>query len=73
MQVQIGSELQPSVGVGNGERTLDVVGNGLAGSVGEIVERQDDDVVAYADTAVFPAVASEGWFAHDYHLLVLTL
>jgi hypothetical protein len=40
-------------------RTLDVVGDRLAGGVRQIVERQDDDVVADADPAVVAPPAEE--------------
>src|SRR3546814_18602970 len=57
MQVEVGAELQPAVGVRDGEAALDVVGDRLAGGVRQIVERQDDDVVADADAAGLAAVA----------------
>ena len=52
MQVEVFAELQPAIGVRQRHRALDVVGHRLAGGVGEIVQRQDDDVVAHADAAV---------------------
>ena len=57
MQVEIGAELQPAIGVRQGQRALDVVGHRLAGRVGNIVERQDNHVVAHAD----PAVLGKPW------------
>src|SRR6218665_2592807 len=60
--------LQAAVGVGNGERALDVVRNGLGGGVGQVIERQDHDMVAHADAAVLAAVAEErGLFGNDGH------
>ena len=41
MQVEILAELQTAIGVRQRQRALDVVGDRLAGGVGEIVERQD--------------------------------
>ena len=77
VQVEIGAELQPAVGVRDRQRTLDVVRHGLGRRVRQIVQRQDDDVVANADTAVLAPVAEEsGVFAddaHAYHLFVLML
>src|SRR3954465_6745073 len=58
------------------DRALDVVLDRLAGGVGEIVDRQDDDVVAHADAAVLALVAPEArvfQFHDDYQRLVLTL
>jgi hypothetical protein len=60
VQVQVGAELQPAIGVRDRHRALDVVGHGLGGRVGQVVQRQDDDVVAHADAAVLAAVAEEG-------------
>jgi hypothetical protein len=75
VQIQVGAELQPAVGVRDRQRALDVVGHGLGRRVGQVVQRQDDDVVAHAHAAVLATVAEErGVFAddrHAYHLLVL--
>jgi hypothetical protein len=60
VQVQVGAELQPAVGVRDRHRALDVVRHGLGGRVGQVVQRQDDDVVADADAAVLAPVAEEG-------------
>ena len=77
MKVEVGTELQPAVGVRNRQRALDVVGHGFSRGVGQIVQRQDHDVVANADAAVLTPVAEEGRIfvddAHAYHLLVLML
>ena len=56
---EILAELQPTVGVRHGERALDVVGDRLAGGVRQIVERQDQHVVAHADAAVLAPPALE--------------
>ena len=57
MQLEVLAELQPAIGVRQRDRALDVVRDGLAGGVGDVIERQDDDVVAHADAAVLAAVA----------------
>src|SRR5262249_1967485 len=49
---EVGAELQPAIGVRQRQRALDVVGHRLAGGIGEVVERQDNDVVAHADAAL---------------------
>ena len=59
VQLQVGAELQAAVGMRDGERALDVVRDGLGGGVGQVVHRQDDDVVAHADAAVLALVAPE--------------
>jgi hypothetical protein len=60
VEVEVLAELEAAVGVRQRQRALDVVRHRLAGGVGEIVEGQDDDVVAHADAAVLAAVALEG-------------
>jgi len=78
MQVEVGPELQAAIGMGDCQCALDVVGDRFAGSVGNVVDRQYHDVVANADTAIFPAPGMNGAVClilrHDaYHLLVLQL
>ncbi len=75
VQIEVGAELQPPVGMRQRQRALDVVGDRLARRVGEVVDRQDDDVVAHADAAVLAFVAPECRFGkiHRYHLFVLML
>ena len=60
VQFQVGAELQPAVGVRDRHRALDVVRDGLGRGIGQVVQRQHDDVVAHADAAVLAAVAEEG-------------
>ena len=77
-QFEVLAELQPAIGVRQRQRALDVVGDRLAGGVRQIVERQDDDVVAHADAAVLapPAqkLSSEPFFfATDLSTLPLLL
>src|SRR3546814_3496941 len=45
--------------VGQGQGALDVVGDGFGGGIRDIVHRQDDDVIAHADTSVIAAVSLE--------------
>ena len=71
VQIEVGAELQPAVGMRDRQRALDVVGDRLAGRVGEIVERQDDDVVAHADAAVLAPPAAEAQVAPDLARLPL--
>ena len=59
MQVEIGAELQPAIGMRKRQRSLDVVGDRLARGIGQVVDRKDDHVVAHARPAVFAAVAEE--------------
>jgi hypothetical protein len=75
VEVEIGAELQPAIRVRQGHHPLDVVGHSLAGGVGDVVDRQDDDVVADADAAVLAPVAEEMFSGdcHAHHLLVLML
>ena len=63
VQIEVRAELQPAVGMRQRQRALDVVGDRLAGGVGEVVERQDDDVVAHADAAVLAPPAAKAQVA----------
>ena len=72
MQVEVGAELQPAVRMGNRQRSLDVMGDRLGGCVGKIIDRQDDHVIAHADTAVLASITVE-CLRHRYHRLVLML
>ena len=56
MQVEIGTELQPAIRVRNGQRAFDVVPDGFGGCVRQIVDRQDDDVITHADSAIVATV-----------------
>jgi hypothetical protein len=62
VKVEVGAELQPTVRVRNRDRALDVVGDRLGRGVRQIVDRQDDHVVANADAAVLAAVTPECLF-----------
>jgi hypothetical protein len=59
VQLEVGAELQPAVGVRNRQRALDVVRHRLARGVRQIVHRQHDHMVAHADAAVLAAVPEE--------------
>ena len=72
MQFEILAELKPAIGMGNGQGSLDVIGNRFTGGIGKVVQGKDDDVVANPDPAVFAAISIK-LFVHCYHLLVLTL
>jgi hypothetical protein len=56
--------------MGQRERAGDLGGHCLAGRVRDVVDREDDDVVADADGAVGAPVAVE---LHAHHLAVLML
>jgi hypothetical protein len=45
-----------------GNRSSNVCGNRFAGSVGDIIQRQDHHVIAYADPAVFAPIAPDRLF-----------
>ena len=49
MNLEILAELQAAVGMRDRQRALDVVGDGLAGGIGEIVERQQQDNLVLKD------------------------
>src|SRR5690606_6648038 len=66
VQVEVGAELQPTVRVRDRHRSLDGRGDRLGGGVGQVVQRQDDDVVPDADAAVLAAIAPEGGVAVDH-------
>jgi hypothetical protein len=66
VQFEVGAELQPAVGVRDRHRALDVVRDGLGRGIGQVVQRQHDDVVAHADAAVLAPVAEEGGVLADH-------
>jgi hypothetical protein len=63
VQVEILAELQAAIGVRDRHRALDVVRHRLAGGVRDVVDGQDDDVVAHADAAVLAAPGVDVVFA----------
>ena len=72
MEVKVGAELQTPVGMRQGNGSLDVVGNGLTGSVGKVVKGKDNNMIADTDTAVVTAITHK-CLLHFYHLFVFTL
>ena len=60
VQVKIRAELQSPVGVRQGHGAFDVVGHCFASGVGNVVNGQDDDVVANTDATVFAPISKEG-------------
>src|SRR5690606_23605981 len=58
--------------VRQGHGALDIVGNGFASRVGNVVDGQDDDVVAHADASVVAAIPHERSVGgNDCHLELL--
>ena len=47
------------------KRALNVIGDGFTGGVGKIIQRQNHNVIADADAAVFPSVSKETRVTHD--------
>src|SRR3989442_44814 len=68
VKTEAGAELQPAVGMRQRERALDAVLHRLRRGVREVVDRQDDDMVAHADAAIFAAVAPEACFGQVHRL-----
>jgi hypothetical protein len=64
MELEIGAELEPSVRMRDCDRAFDVVLDRLARGVGQVVDRQNDDVIAYAYPPVLAAVSHES-LLHD--------
>src|SRR5215510_8840368 len=58
-QLEILTELQPPVGMGECQRALDVVRDRLACGIRKVVERKDDYMITNADASVFPPVPIE--------------
>ena len=63
-QLEILTELQPAVGMRQREGALDVVRHRFARGVRKVVERQNDYVIANADTSVFTLVPIEVVASH---------
>ena len=69
MQVEVFTELQAAIGVRQGQGALDVVSHSFTGSVGKVVQRQNDHMVTDAHTAIFAAVAHKclaHWFTTSW-------
>ncbi len=73
-QFEVLAELQAAIGVGNRKRALDVVRHGFARGIGDVVNRQNDHVIAHCNAAVFAPVSKDFPLCHGYaHLFVLRL
>jgi hypothetical protein len=59
MQFQIFAELQTTVRMRKRERPLNVIGDGFRAGVRQIVEREDDHMIAYADATVLTPIAEK--------------
>ena len=57
MQIQIGTKLQAAVRMWNRHHAFDAVRDGFGGGIRQIIDRQNDDVVTYADATVLAPVA----------------
>src|ERR1700722_1259458 len=60
VQIKVCAELQPAISVGQGDRALYMSGDGFAGCVRDIVQRQNDYMVAHADATIFAAISPDG-------------
>lgn len=54
---QVFPKLEAPVGVRKGQGALDIVGHGLAGRIGKIIQGQDDNMITDAHPAVFTAIS----------------
>jgi hypothetical protein len=73
MKIEVGAELQPTIRVRNGQRALDVVRDGFARRVRQVVDRQNDDVVSDADATILAAIALKSRCMSDSALPALGL
>jgi hypothetical protein len=62
MEIEIGPELEPTIGMGDGNGAFDVVLYRLDGGVGNVVDRQNQDVITNADPAILSNEALERCF-----------
>ena len=60
MHFKIFAELQTPVGMRDRQRALDVVGHRLAGGIGNVVRRQNHNVIAHVHPTVFTPLPMEG-------------
>ena len=56
--------------MGQGERALDIVGDRFSRSVGEVIHRQDDHVVANADATVLAQITRKFGKSHEVPLVL---
>jgi hypothetical protein len=57
MQFEVFPELKPAIGMGYRHGIGNIVGNRFTGCIRQVIDRQDDNVVANADPAVFAPVS----------------
>ena len=62
VHVKVDAKLQTAIGVRNRQGSLDVVCNSFTGCVRNIIQWQDQHVVAYTDTSVVASVALDRHF-----------
>jgi len=72
-ELQVFSELEPSVGMRERQRPFDIVCHGLACGVGKIIQREDDHVVPDPTRPFSRRYAINLGVFIGYHLLVLRL
>src|SRR5439155_27214750 len=75
-QLEVFAKLKPPVSVGQGHGALNQRGDTFGGRVGDVIHRQNDDVIADAVAAIGAAKAGEFKILgcnHTLHLRVLTL
>src|SRR6266704_1154170 len=73
MEFEVFSKLQPAIGMRQGQSPFDIVRHSFGGGVGEVVEGQNDHVIADAYAAVLAAKTVKVVSAHSHHLLVFRL
>ena len=57
VQIQILSELQSAVGMRQRHGRGDIVGDGFTGRVREVIDREDDDMIANAHASILAAIS----------------
>jgi hypothetical protein len=59
MQLQVFAKLQTSVGVRKSQHPFNIIRDGFSAGVGQIVERENDNMIAYADSTVLTPIAKK--------------
>ena len=68
-ELEVGSKLEPTIGMGQRQGALDVGGDLLDTGVRNVVDRDDRNVVANADASVLAPIGHDGsGFRHRYLL-----
>jgi hypothetical protein len=62
MQVEVGAELEAAVRVRQGHAALDIVRDSFRRGIGEVVNRQDNDMVAYSNATIRSPVTPKSLF-----------